>query len=581
MANDLEYYLAQARRIAEHREKNAEKEIRKLYKSMLKDLRTFMGETYEKYAQEDKLTFGMMQAEGYNAKFLEEIERLVNKSTPKAAAEIKKLVEQTYEAAYTEMVKGVQRQGDGGLEAAFVDSVAVTPEQIKAAVENPISGLTLSDTLEKNRKDIVYNIKQAIGVGLMNGDRYTTMAKRIAEHVDGNYKKALAIARTETHRAREAGNADASVKVDEELKNGTSGLRMTKTWKSMKDERVRPQQRRKTKKGWKTTMRGNANHMKMGGQIVLADEMFDLGGGVTAMAPGLSGDAGNDINCRCYASYKMMTDAEYHKLTGKHFDGKDERAKMEKLQKEYDELNNSLQGKMQEAMSSGDFSKMMELQGDMTKLKTIESELTALKVKAHDDMIRQNGHSTQKEILDSLPESWRTKYSYDYEATNEQAISGAIRGWCGEGYTDMKHDYLLTSFVEKAERKWDSGTLYRGLSVDKDTLSELTAGSEFKLDGLSSWASSINPAMEFATTERNPVLMMDVTKGKRNAVSIKGFSDRPWEEEVLYGEDSAFRIVKVRRMDVEYMKSGSGQAGKYDTKAVREVTVVEVEEIGR
>ena len=42
MAKDLDYYLAQARRIAEHREAGAEKELRKLYKGMLKDLQQFI-----------------------------------------------------------------------------------------------------------------------------------------------------------------------------------------------------------------------------------------------------------------------------------------------------------------------------------------------------------------------------------------------------------------------------------------------------------------------------------------------------------------------------------------------------------
>lgn len=317
MAKDLEYYLAQARRIAAHREANAEKEIRKLYKSMLKDLQQFMGDTYLQYAEDDKLTFGMLQKAGYDARFLSEIEQRINLATPKAAQELKELVEKTYEAAYTEMVKGVAKKG--GLDAAFFDAVAITPEQVKAAVENPVSGLTLSDVLEKNRKDVIYNIKKAVGVGLMNGDRYTTMAKRIAEYVDNDYKKAVTIARTETHRVREAGNVAAAQAVDKEMQNGTSGMRMTKTWKTMKDERVRPQQRRKGKKGWKTRIGKGANHMQMEGQTVLANEKFLLGNGVEADAPGNSGDAGNDINCRCYASYEMMDDETFFKKTGRHF----------------------------------------------------------------------------------------------------------------------------------------------------------------------------------------------------------------------------------------------------------------------
>ena len=317
---DLEYYLAQARRIAEHREAGAEKEIRRLYKAMLKDLQTFISDTYVQYAKDDKLTYAMLQEAGYNARFLEEIEQRLNISTPKTARELRQLVEETYDAAYKAMVDGVAR-ASGGLETEFAESIAITPEQVKRAVENPVSGLTLSDTLEKNRREIIYSIKRTVGVGLMNGDRYTTMARRISEQVDGDYKKAIRIARTETHRVREAGNHDAAQYVDKELQKGTTGRRMCKTWKTMKDERVRPQRRRKGKKGWSTKMGRGPNHMILDGQTVLAGEDFDLKDGHMAPVPGMSGVAGHDINCRCYVSYEMLTDAEFFAKTGKHFPG--------------------------------------------------------------------------------------------------------------------------------------------------------------------------------------------------------------------------------------------------------------------
>ena len=175
--------------------------------------------------------------------------------------------------------------------------------------------------IEKNRKEIIYGIKQTVGVGLMNGDRYTTMARRIAEQVDGDYTKAIRIARTEAHRTREAGNADAAERVDAELQGTQTGLRMTKTWRTMKDERVRPQRVRRKKGGWSKSMGKGPNHMILDGQTVLADEPFDLQDGNTAMSPGQSGVAGHDINCRCFCSYAMMTDAEYFAKTGKHFPG--------------------------------------------------------------------------------------------------------------------------------------------------------------------------------------------------------------------------------------------------------------------
>lgn len=66
------------------------------------------------------------------------------------------------------------------LKKEFESVKQVRPEVLKAAVENPVTGLTLFDRLEKHRADIIYNIKQEIGIGLQNGDRYSTMARRIS-----------------------------------------------------------------------------------------------------------------------------------------------------------------------------------------------------------------------------------------------------------------------------------------------------------------------------------------------------------------------------------------------------------------
>lgn len=325
---DLDWYLVQARRIAEHREAGAEVAIRREFKKLLKDLKAYIAEVHEKHAAGDgTLSFADLHKAGYDARFLEEIERRIGVVTPKVAKELHALVEDTYELSYKAMVEGVEKVANGAdLGETFADAVAITPEQIKAAVSNPY----MENALLKNHQAIVYDIRQAVAVGLMNGDRYSTIAKKITVALDketGPYKNAMLIARTEAHRVREAGNNDAAVAVDKELQGGTTGMRMTKTWKTMKDERVRPQYVRKRKKGgWtKGINKKAANHMTLEGQTVLADEDFDLGqyngNKVTAPSPGQSGVAGHDCNCRCYSSFEMMTDAEYYAKTGKHFPG--------------------------------------------------------------------------------------------------------------------------------------------------------------------------------------------------------------------------------------------------------------------
>ena len=320
---DLDYLLSQARRITDHREAGAEEAIRKEFKKLSKDLKSYIADVHEKYAKGDGgLSFADLQKAGYNARFMEEIEKRIDVASPKVAKEMHQLVNDTYELAYKSMIEGVEKVMNGAdLGETFADAVSITPSQIKKVVQNPIMDVAL----QKNHRDIVYDIKRTVAVGLMNGDRYTTIAQRITEALDkenGPYKNAVLIARTEAHRVREAGNNDAAVAVDNELQKGTTGMRMVKIWKTMKDERVRPQYVRKTKKGWKRGVNNRgANHMKLEGQAVLANEKFDLQDGNMAPCPGSTGIAAHDCNCRCYTSKKMMTDAEYFDLTGKHFPG--------------------------------------------------------------------------------------------------------------------------------------------------------------------------------------------------------------------------------------------------------------------
>lgn len=293
---DLDRLLAQVRRIEEHREKGAEKEIRKVYQELLKELRYYLADAYTQYAENDQLSYGILQKHSYYARFLEEVEQKINDISPEVKRLIRSTVDQTYEYTYNGMLDCVKKAVAASEVATGLK--ACTPDIIRRAVENPVSKLTLNDRLEKHRKEIVYNIKQDISVGLMNGDRYSTMANRIKKSVDGDYKKAIRIARTEAHRVREAGNHDAAVSVDDVLKTGESGMRMMKTWKTMKDERVRPTKAKGKNRKY--------DHRKMDGVTILVDEKFTLPSGARTMAPGQSGVAGEDINCRCYLSYGLQ-----------------------------------------------------------------------------------------------------------------------------------------------------------------------------------------------------------------------------------------------------------------------------------
>lgn len=306
-------YEAELRRISEHREKETEKKIKTLCSNMVKDLQSFLANEYALNADaDDKLTFATMYQKGRYARFLEETVNHIDDYTLEIQREIKSLVEDTYKTAYEalrESVKGATNSEELRNNLSMVK--AVQPEVLKQTVENPISGLTLPERFEKYRTDIIYDIKQEIGVGLSVGERYSTMARRIRDKCNFGYTKAIRIVRTEAHRVREAGLNDCANEIDEAIKSGTSGLIGVKIWHTMEDERVRPQVRRKTKKGWKSSMGKGANHMVLEGQTVKIGEKFDLGDGVKADAPGKSGVAGHDINCRCFVTHDWLTEEEY------------------------------------------------------------------------------------------------------------------------------------------------------------------------------------------------------------------------------------------------------------------------------
>ncbi len=309
----LRRYERELRRIAEHRKSYAERNIKAICEELMKDLQAFIALEYAGNADDDdRLTFDTLYGKGRYARFLEEAEQHINSFAPEIQTEIQSLVQDTYTEMYGGMVTAVEGAATTGALATELAAVkTVQPEVLKRVVMNPISGLTLPDRLEKNRREIIYNIKQNIGTGLSLGDRYSTIAKRISDSCNFSYTKAIRIVRTESNRVREAGLDDCAREIDAAVRNGSSGLIGVKIWRTMKDERVRPQRRVKTKKGWKTYNYGGPNHMRMEGKIVKTDELFDLGDGVKTTAPGQSGVAGHDINCRCFIEHDWLTAEEY------------------------------------------------------------------------------------------------------------------------------------------------------------------------------------------------------------------------------------------------------------------------------
>lgn len=256
-----------------------ERETRRMYQDIIKGV---LGDVSAIYArlEKDELTYEDMAKFNRLDSLVKQIETRSKLLTQRRRNALLKYLSDAFRFSYEYMAFGIETAA-----MAYLNYTSVTTEQILASVNNPVKGLTLNETLEKNRRDIIATIRSTVTQALVRGSSYSSMAKELKTVFEGDYKKAIRVSRTEAHRVVEQGKSQAVQRA------ASQGVVMMKKWNSSRDSRVR-----KTSK---------ANHRKMDGQTVKADEQFNLGRGIKADAPGTSGVAAHDINCRCFVTYTV------------------------------------------------------------------------------------------------------------------------------------------------------------------------------------------------------------------------------------------------------------------------------------
>lgn len=263
------------------RSRLVERKIYSYYIEMLDYILAELGKLYQK--SETDGTLNRNDVRRY--KRLDKLKRSVVTSSKimskKKQDALQEHLEQSYTYSYDWMSWAVQKES----QVAY-DAPLLREEIAEKAITNEIAKIKLPDTLERQRKKVVQDINSEIERGINNTETYAQVAQRVTQVVEGDRTKAIRTTRTETKRVREQATVEATQKANSE------GVIMRKKWLSMKDERVRD------------TVK--ANHRKMHGQTVPVNEPFDLGNGVLAQTPGLSGTPHNDIGCRCLTTYKVV-----------------------------------------------------------------------------------------------------------------------------------------------------------------------------------------------------------------------------------------------------------------------------------
>jgi len=237
------------------------------YKEGLKNIRNDINLLYEKYAKDGKLS--MADLSKYN--------RLTN---------LEKNIADNLKTAYDVQVKTTKKAVKGAFESSFyystfeLEQEAKIPlmfgllkkEAVNAVVEGPHRWPQIA---KEHTKLTNAKIRDQIMQGVVQGKDVGQVTKAVAKEMNIAASKACRIVRTETHRAQNQGSLDSFMEASKK------GVIIQKVWVATLDERTR------------------ASHRVMDGQIVEVNEEFIMPGDIKALAPGLSGSASGDINCRC------------------------------------------------------------------------------------------------------------------------------------------------------------------------------------------------------------------------------------------------------------------------------------------
>lgn len=244
-------------------EKGMEKEILKVYADALKEIRNDLALAYEKY------DMNMVNMQKYNrlikleGQIIDEIKNLSNKSK----RSINKGLKTLYQEGYYQTSFILETELQTKLAYTMLDAKA-----IERAVMNSISGLKWTERMGLNRDNTIAQIKQELARGLIQGEGYQKMARRMRNRLEVDMNKTLRIARTEGHRVIEESSYDSLVHAE------NMGIKAKKRWVATLDERTR------------------SSHQHLDGETVDIGDRFSNG----LLYPGeASGPPEEIINCRC------------------------------------------------------------------------------------------------------------------------------------------------------------------------------------------------------------------------------------------------------------------------------------------
>ena len=248
--------------------KKAEKRIDQVYVKRLKNILSEIAGMYAKYEKDGVLSMADMSKFNRLQKSMDKIIGELIKTYNEAYGITQTAMEEQYLEAYFRQAylaefEAQQKLGFG----------SIPKQTVEAALTNPIEHLTLPAIMDRNRRQVIYKIQQEITEGLIAGESYQKIAKRLTDRLDIDKRKSQLVARTETGRAQSKGKEDSYLQAKKYAD-------VVKVWDASLDSRTR------------------TTHRHLDGKQADEEGLF-YSSGASAPQPRMFNIAREDIQCRC------------------------------------------------------------------------------------------------------------------------------------------------------------------------------------------------------------------------------------------------------------------------------------------
>lgn len=436
--NRLNRWRNEVEELAEVAIRDTDSALQREYKNMLRQIKKDANEALK---HPENLTRTDAMRQDRRLAIARQIQDDLRDSHPGIRETIKKGVERNAELGYYGNWYELEQNNNLEINMNMLDK-----RKLEQVVTKPVNGKRFSKRLYDNREKLASQVNRALINGIENGLGYREVANQLESAVDGNYKRALRIARTESLRANSEARQESNIEAME------AGVQFQKKWLSTLDGDTRD------------------THQSLDGQTVSPDEEFISDSGAKALEPRMFGVAEEDIQCRC-TSINIVAGIEPDTRMARNRDGDVETVEY----KSYNEWREGLEERQPVEDVEQVTSRISELQETMNRME--DGDYGGLSEEEAEALYDQYDEELEK-LLEQQKELLSNN---DYQVVPEQEIDSffntkeGYQKWNNsladydkeviEGYTE--NDYRVFNAIKRdGEQEFIHNSIYKGSPME-------------------------------------------------------------------------------------------------------------------